>query len=299
MNLEEIVTQSSKLFTLFPADVKHFPATLMIDRKYVLTYPGILISRTKTNDGEWKSIGSWYYRVTISSTLKEVKTKLGKLLKEALPEYKDDKIRDLTLEINAKIFPEDNLVLCTKPSDYVTMFKTKCGYSCMQYTDDYFGKDIRDKWRTIAEDGMYPSCLYHYSPEFSGVYLADKDGAPIARTHVALNSDGSIRAYGRPYGTPETVALIHAAFRGRKIPQEEYLGGVTKPFVVPGFQYKDTWLLPIPNVDDIATSSLYVKWDRDSTSFLIEPERKGGYTYISNNYNWKGYVVAPDMIPFS
>lgn len=298
MNIEEIVAASGKLLALLPSEVKQFPATVLIDRKYALTYPGVLISRNR-EDADWLPVGASYYKITIPK-YKEVKTKLGRILKDIFPDYKDDKIRDLTININSHIFPENNLILCKSVEDYVTMYKTPCDYSCMQYTDDYFGVTIRNKWREIAALGMYPGALYHYSPEVSGMFLVDDTGNPIARTHVSLNADGKPLEYGALKGTPQTRSLIAKSLTNSGITPNIYNRlSLTKSFEVPGFPYNDKWLLPVPNVDDILTSDLYVKWHDDSKTFTVSPKNTVGFKPISYSYNWFGYLVAPDMVPFS
>lgn len=192
------------------------------------------------------------------------------------------------------------LVLCKSKMDYTRMYSVKDLNSCVYMNNDWLhGSKIHTAWRALAAKGNYPGVLMHYSPEIKGMYMVDKDDNPVARTYVAVDADKTPIAHVDIRCANQVLRrIMEALLKTANIESDWDELRITKHFQVPGISYKKSYLLPIPNIDMVEVGDAYFKWNDEKKVFNISPKRIAGYRRIGYTYDWKGYIVAPDITPF-
>lgn len=197
--------------------------------------------------------------------------------------HKDDEIRDMAEQIEAKLAETLTVVECTTPEAYTEMFKA--GNSCMtvhgfgtwggEYVSNV-GLDILNRF------GLWSSMWYHYNPHCRGFYLLNCT-KPVARCFLLDNG-----AIGSLYGASHTGLLQDK--------MKEIVGGIkgnpynvpiTKDFEVPGVQIGETYYAPIPNCDNFK-KPFYATFDKPSGKFLFSG--KEGSHKITDTYAYKQWL---------
>lgn len=212
--------------------------------------------------------------------------------------------------------PDIKIEFANSTQDYIDMYAIKCE-GCHGHHNKEYASSIRTYM--LKEHGLWPSIWHHYQDNIQGCFVRNKDGEMVARfflTKETGNEDWQWYSYCR--GSDKEVRskvqawCTHSPYKARD--------GVKRlaDMTVPGIKWKDTYICPIPFMDDMepGPESVIYMWRKDFGKFFITPNmesakkaEKLGYVFLHNRndnkkaqkylYNTGGYVAVDGTFPES